>query len=515
MLEPLANKTDNRQQDISPVYLKVIKLVVLFLFAFPALAAKPDVVFVYTGEMLEIAAPQGDYAQLATLVQETRMKHPNSLFLFGGSSLGPSVLSAFDNGSHIIDILNTLEPDVMAVASREFSYFEDELSLRSYEAGFPMVASNLLDPAIDDILEGIVKRVMLQSGRFKIGVIAVLAEDVERQYALERADITPPVEAIKQQATLLRAEGADAVVLMYSSDMPEVDQLIDDGTVDVSLRKDDHFLLANNIITARTQNVFLPKPGLAAVVALTFNAAGKPTVSSEVVRLRDYAREPQVWRQINDYSQRLNKLLDHKLGITMTALDTRRQSIRTQENAFANFIADAVKQKLAVDVVLLNSGSIRGEQQFQPQQVITRRHIAKELPFKSHVLTTEATGAQLLQALEHGFSDYHQIKGRFPVLSGMTVVFNSDLPSGQRVLEVKIGSERLNAAKTYHIATLDYLAHGGDGYNLPPPPQGQNLSAMSWLLSDIVIGAIQRQPQIAPVLDNRLSNKGEAIVIGQ
>jgi len=234
-----------------------------------------------------------------------------------------------------------------------------------------------------------------------------------------------------------------------------------------------------------------------------------------VVRLRDYAREPQVWRQINDYTQRLNTLLDHKLGQTMTALDTRRQTIRTRENAFANFVADAVRKKMAVEVVLLNSGSIRGEQQLNPQQVITRRHIAKELPFKSHVLTTLITGGQLRQALEHGFSEYHQIKGRFPVISGMTVVFNSDLPIGQRVLDVIVGTKPLDESASYSIATLDYLVHGGDGYDLPPPKQVQNSTDMNWLLADIVIGAIQRQQHIAPVLDNRLSNKGEPIAIGQ
>lgn len=497
------------------MYFQVIKLIVLFIFAFPALAAKPDVVFVYSGEMPDIASPQGDYAQLATLVQQTRMKHPNSLFLFGGSSLGPSVLSAFDNGSHIIDILNTLEPDVMAVASREFSYFEDELSLRSYEAGFPMVASNLLDPAIDDILEGIVKRVMLQSGRFKIGVIAVLAEDVARQYALERAEITPPVTAIKQQAALLRADGADAVLLMYSSDFAELAQLIDDGIVDVSLRKDDHFLLANTAVSGRSQDVFLPKPGLAAIVALTFTDTAKATVSHEVVNLRDYTRQPQVWRQVSDYSQRLNKLLEHELGQTMTALDTRRQIIRTQETAFANFVADAVRHKMAAEVALLNSGTIRGELQYQPQQIITRRHIARELPYKSHVVTTTVTGAELRQALENGFSDYHQLKGRFPVFSGMKVVFNSDLPRGKRVVSVTVGNQPLDETRSYQVASLDYLLHGGDGYDLPQPDHQPDRNDINWLLSDIVIGAIQRQQRIAPQLDNRLINQGESIAVAQ
>ena len=37
-------------------------------------------------------------------------------------------------------------------------------------------------------------------------------------------------------------------------------------------------------------------------------------------------------------------------------------------------------------------------------------------------------------------------------------------PVGQRLLSIKVGSEPLQDAKTYKVATNDFMARGGDGY---------------------------------------------------
>ncbi len=68
-------------------------------------------------------------------------------------------------GSHIIDILNSLEPDVMGVTKREFSFYEDELSLRSYEAAFPLVASNVIDNRMGRSPDGLHTSVSVEKRR--------------------------------------------------------------------------------------------------------------------------------------------------------------------------------------------------------------------------------------------------------------------------------------------------------------------------------------------------------------
>ena len=44
--------------------------------------------------------PYGSYANLASLVAQTRETQQPNLFLFGGGSLAPSMLSSFDRGAH-------------------------------------------------------------------------------------------------------------------------------------------------------------------------------------------------------------------------------------------------------------------------------------------------------------------------------------------------------------------------------------------------------------------------------
>ena len=77
----------------------------------------------------------GGLAELGTAVRQFRNKEEHFLFLHGGDSLAPSIMSSFDQGTHMIDILNSILPEVMAIDEREFAHSEDELIMRISEAG--------------------------------------------------------------------------------------------------------------------------------------------------------------------------------------------------------------------------------------------------------------------------------------------------------------------------------------------------------------------------------------------
>jgi len=86
------------------------------LFAPQSFAATQDstMQIILTAEMPNIADPtKTRYAELKQLILNERKRVPTTFFVFGGGSVGPSALSNLDRGSHIIDILNSLEPDAM------------------------------------------------------------------------------------------------------------------------------------------------------------------------------------------------------------------------------------------------------------------------------------------------------------------------------------------------------------------------------------------------------------------
>jgi hypothetical protein len=140
-----------------------------------AKADNKEINLVFAGNMPDISVDMPvNYPQLADILENQRAKKLPTLFAFAGGSLGPSPLASLDRGSHIIDILNSLEPDLMTLTKREFSYFEDELTLRTYEAAFPIVTTNLYDPMLNANLEGILSNLMIEKDNIKIGFIAVL-----------------------------------------------------------------------------------------------------------------------------------------------------------------------------------------------------------------------------------------------------------------------------------------------------------------------------------------------------
>lgn len=473
-------------------------------------AGSSDIYLIFAAEMPEIATEYGDYAELSTLISQYRNTKTPTFFLFGGASLGPSILSVFDRGSHIIDILNTLEPDVMAVANREFSYFEDELSLRASEAAFPFVASNLWDPFTDGNLDGLVEHVIVQQGNYTLGIISVIEPYISEQYALKRVKITPPEKAAREQAAILREKGVDIIVLLYSSELPFLSSLLEDGTINISLRKDNHYLITHNeVVQTHPHDVFLPKPGLAAVISIVLPQGDNTglTMEAETVSLAQYAKEPLVHSQIQGYTQRLDQLLNREIGLTKVAMDTRRHMIRTRENVFANFVTDTMRERTRSDIALINGGTFRGDLIYEPDSIITRRDIAREFPFRNSVVRVEVSGQKIWEALESGLSQYEMVRGRFPHVSGMQLVFDSTKPVGSRLISIDINGKPLQQGETYTLATLDYIINGGDGYTMLKIKQDLgNGYHMNWLLSDMVIASIQKAKVISPVLDSRLIN---------
>lgn len=90
------------------------------------------------------------------------------------------------------------------------------------------------------------------------------------------------------------------------------------------------------------------------------------------------------------------------------------------------------------------------------------------LPMVDPLWKMEVTGEQILLALENGVSQYPELEGRFPQVSGITFSFDPSQPSGSRILEnsVLIGGERLQRTRTYTLCTKGYIASGKDGYSV-------------------------------------------------
>jgi 5'-nucleotidase len=169
------------------------------------------------------------------------------------------------------------------------------------------------------------------------------------------------------------------------------------------------------------------------------------------------------------------------IGSTEVVLDGRRSQVRTVETNEGNLIADALRwqaDQLAAefgvpspDVALQNGGGIRNDSEFGPGPVTTFDTF-DFLPFPNFVAVFPAIGrADFLAILENAVSRVEFTDGRFAQVSGFSFTFDPSAPAGSRVVDVVLdGGELLVSGGSVvpgpdlSLATIDFLARGGDGY---------------------------------------------------
>jgi 5'-nucleotidase len=110
---------------------------------------------------------------------------------------------------------------------------------------------------------------------------------------------------------------------------------------------------------------------------------------------------------------------------------------------------------------------------------LTRLDVNNQFPFLNWTtVVADVPLGQIKTILENGVSNVENRDGRFPHVSGMTFEWNSTgVANSDRVRKITIGGVVVfdsaaggyiapaTAATTYDVATIDFLALGGDGYN--------------------------------------------------
>jgi 2',3'-cyclic-nucleotide 2'-phosphodiesterase (5'-nucleotidase family) len=116
----------------------------------------------------------------------------------------------------------------------------------------------------------------------------------------------------------------------------------------------------------------------------------------------------------------------------------------------------------------------------------------------------EIKGEGIKAALENGVSQVRELGGRFPQVSGITAEVDLKEPVGSRVKSVKINGEPLDPARTYKLATNDFMARGGDGYRSFTEAKSLIDVSASQLMASQVIAYIGKTGKVAPKVEGRV-----------
>ncbi len=493
----------------SKKYFYIILTVLLFILIIsPAYTGPVNVKLLYVSGLpdIETRETRGGLAELGTLVKKYRKSEENFIFLHGGDSLAPSIMSSFDFGTHMIDILNSILPEAMAIDEREFAYSEDQLILRVSEAGFPIISSNITDTITGKPLEGVKEDKIFSIGGIRIGVFSILSSEVNESYLAKRIFVNSNPEYIAQKAERMRKDGADVIILLTGEDISDTEKLFNDRLVDIILKSETEL----DRIIPLEKGFFAhhgSSDGNSLLLDITIENKGKTTevkTSGSFIPLNTFSPDREIQDKIDYYLGALNKIMSVVSGTTAVPLDTTREKVRTGENAFGNFIADSMRDYYNTDIAVINGGSIRGNRYYSAGTEFTRKIIQGELPFYNKVIPVYVSGRQILQMLEHGLSRIEEVKGGFLQVSGMKVKFNPDSEKGKRVISVTIGGKPLETKKAYTLSVVDYLINGGDGFDMLKSAEiieNMKEPLYSW---EVLRLYIEKKETIKPAVEGRL-----------
>ncbi|MBP2230534.1 2',3'-cyclic-nucleotide 2'-phosphodiesterase (5'-nucleotidase family) [Azospirillum agricola] len=458
---------------------------------------------------LEDSQGRGGMARLAALIRRERAERGTLLVLHGGQSLSPSVLAFYDQGAHIIDLLNGMGIDAMAALNREFHHGDDRLMTRAFEAGFPLITSNAVDRSTGGPLDGLEESVVLKAGPYRVGVLAATPTLTRETARAPRTEFRDPVAALTDKTRAMRAAGVDLVVAMTGSAGDTHRTVLAARPTDILLYQDRGRSFGVEYDGRFLSATVAPQAAWALALDVTIDRQpDSRVVWSAEARLLDSATvapDPDTETRAKAYAARLDAMLSMEVGTLDGAMDTRREAVRGGENAFANAVVDTLRTALDADVGLITGGGIRGDRQYANGARLTRRDIYSELPYHDVGVVLDLTGQQLWDAVESGVSAVEQVQGRFPHLSNARAVIDLTKPPGQRLQELSVGDRPLDRKARYRLATSSFLANGGDGYAALGTAPRLVEDRDSDFVSTQLIGHIARTGTFAPRLDGRMT----------
>lgn len=418
---------------------------------------------------------RGGMARLAAVVKAERARalaeDCHLICVHAGDTLSPSLLSSFDQGAHMVALFNDIGLDAFVPGNHEFDFGKDVYFQRMGEAGFPVLAANLRD-ASGLPLPRHQDQIFIEAKGVKIALIGAAYEATPSVSRPGDLAFSPAIPAVLAHAKSAREAGAGLIVAIIHADKAMGEALMNTHAVDLVLSGHNHDLHID--FDGRTAFVESGQDANYVTIAdleisQKQGEAGRPLSWWPVFRIIDTAKtnsDPAALAKVSTYIAGLKALFDVEIATLARPLDSRTSALRAGESTLGNLVADAIRKASAADAAIINGGSIRGNRFYPAGTRLKKSDILTELPFGNKTMVTSVSGAAIRAALENGFSQIERLAGRFPQVSGLSVVVDLAAPPGGRVKTVAINGEPLDIGRSYQVATNDFLARGGDGYGM-------------------------------------------------
>lgn len=496
-------------------------LVIGIFPAIPAIADTDDstssgesVYVLYTND---IHCEVSGYPALAAYRAQLLENGENVVTVDAGDAIQGEAIGAQTKGSAIIDIMNTVGYDYAIPGNHEFDYSLSTFLDLTKNADFTYLSANFVDLQTDSTVftPYAVKDFDGKKAAF-IGICTpetytkstpVYFQDENGNYLYSFSENTF-YETIQNTIDQAREDGADIVIAVghlgingTASGWKSTDVIANTTGIDVFIDGHSHETIANNIyqnkdgedVPLTSTGTKFDNFGIMKIQMDASDASNDISITAQLLHPSEVTYDSSeaaseayhsVQNKIDHYNQELSYLYEvlgtAEIELTINNAEGVRR-IRSGETNLGDFVADAYRSICQADIALVNGGGIRASVSAGD---VTRKSLMDVNPWSNAMCVIEASGQQILDALEHGARNLPEENGGFLQVSGLTYdidtwkespvimdeqgTFQSIDPAKERrITNVKVNGQALEPDKMYTVCGSVYtLQNSGDGFTM-------------------------------------------------
>ena len=487
--------------------MKRIFLIFIALSCAAALSAQ-DLVILHTNDTHSHIDPlrSGDQTGLGGVIERaayvdsvrsTAGKNNVLLLDAGDFGQGSSYFTIL-KGDLEVKVMNAMKYDAVCLGNHEF-----DNGVEALEGVFSKLNAEKLSTNYDlsaTPLSGIFRPYSIREiGGKKIGFIAINL-DPKGMIAEKNSDGVVYLDAIKAaNATawhLRHNERVDLVVALthigYSEDGLVDDIEIAEASEDIDIIIGGH---SHTVIDPQSPDHpdFLVRNAVGRPVLIAQTGKSGVNVGEIVVDLDDltsYSRllpvdsrydrvaDAEFEKILEPYRSEVESFRNYRIGTS--------PGLRTDDWSLVNWMADFVLEEggrlagKSVDLAIVNKGGVRAD---MPKGDVTKGTIMQIFPFDNKIAVVRIEGEDLREAL-----DVMAGRGGDGVSKGVDVTFD---PSTGKTTRILINGKEIDPEREYLVATIDYLARGGD--YMEPLTEGEMVAESDQVIYETMIDRIQNK----------------------
>ncbi len=472
----------------------------------PAPAKSNDIVILATSDVHCAVDNNIGYAGLAAYKKQMEEQYNYVALVDAGDAIQGGVAGTLSKGVYLKDIMNEMKYDVRVPGNHEFDYGMDNfLNEIAGKATSKYVSCNFVDKDGKPVFDAYTIK---EYGDKKVAFVGITTpetffkstptyfQDKNGNYIYgfcEGNNGKDLYKAVQSAIDAAKTAGADYVVALghlgndeVSAPWRSTDVIQNTTGLTAFIDGHDHQTLIRPVKDKSGKNITVLSTGtkLENIGQLVINEKGVVTASN-ITKETAASVDGDMDKFVKEIKTKYEAITKQKVATSEVDLRTHSEDgstrlVRSQETNLGDLCADAYRVTMGADIAFVNGGGIRAAIE---KGDVTYEDVISVHPFGNMACLIEATGQQILDALELGARAVGVTEnGGFLQVSGLTYEINPFVKSSvttneqgeftgvsgeRRVYNVKVGGVDIDPAKTYTLASHNYmLKNGGDGYTM-------------------------------------------------